>query len=90
MTVVMNSPKLDHCSVFRLYVSLTDIPYWRDKKCLRSEGRSQNGDLLKFQFLVWEQDCAVHGETTPKPESTEGRPWGQPLKKAEGAPVNLG
>ena len=26
----------------------------------------------------------------PKPESTEGRPWGQPLKKAEGAPLNLG
>ena len=26
----------------------------------------------------------------PKPESTEGRPWGQPLKKLEGAPVNLG
>ena len=25
-----------------------------------------------------------------KPESTEGRPWGQPLKKLEGAPVNLG
>ena len=24
------------------------------------------------------------------PESTEGRPWGQPLKKLEGAPVNLG
>ena len=27
---------------------------------------------------------------TFKPESTEGRPWGQPLKKLEGAPVNLG
>ena len=27
---------------------------------------------------------------SPKPESTEGRPWGQPLKKLEGAPVNLG
>ncbi len=25
-----------------------------------------------------------------KPESTEGRPWGQPLKKPEGAPLNLG
>ena len=24
-----------------------------------------------------------------KPASTEGRPWGQPLKKAEGAPLNL-
>ena len=25
-----------------------------------------------------------------KPESTEGRPWGQSLKKPEGAPLNLG
>ena len=25
-----------------------------------------------------------------KPESTEGRPWGQPLKKPSGAPLNLG
>ena len=24
------------------------------------------------------------------PESTEGRPWGQPLKKPAGAPLNLG
>ena len=27
---------------------------------------------------------------TPKPESTEGRPWGQSLKKPSGAPLNLG
>ena len=26
----------------------------------------------------------------PYPESTEGGPWGQPLKKREGAPMNLG
>ena len=29
-------------------------------------------------------------ENTVKPESTEGRPWGQPLKKPAGAPLNLG
>ena len=29
-------------------------------------------------------------EAMGKPESTEGRPWGQPLKKLEGAPLNLG
>ena len=28
--------------------------------------------------------------STPNPESTEGRPWGQPLKKPAGAPLNLG
>ena len=61
--VVMNSPKLDDNSVFRLHTSLTDIPYWREDKCLQSERRNQNGDLLKFQFLVWEQVCGVHGET---------------------------
>ena len=29
-------------------------------------------------------------ECQRKPESTEGRPWGQPLKKPAGAPLNLG
>ena len=37
---------------------------------------------------------ASHELRTPltviKPESTEGRPWGQPLKKPAGAPLNLG
>ena len=28
--------------------------------------------------------------SSDKPESTEGRPWGQPLKKLLGAPLNLG
>ena len=28
--------------------------------------------------------------STVKPESTEGGSWGQPLKKREGAPMNLG
>ena len=31
-----------------------------------------------------------YGDGTLKPESTEGRPWGQPLKKPAGAPLNLG
>ena len=30
------------------------------------------------------------GGRRAKPESTEGRPWGQSLKKPEGAPLNLG
>ena len=30
------------------------------------------------------------GSGALKPESTEGRSWGQPLKKPEGAPLNLG
>ena len=60
--IVMNSPLLNHNSVFRLHASLPEIPYWGDKEGLRSEARLKNGDLAKFQFLVWEQDCGVHGE----------------------------
>ena len=37
------------------------------------------------------KEIASRGETSArKPESTEGGPWGQPLKKREGAPMNLG
>ena len=60
--VVMNSPKLDYDSEFSPYISLTDIPYWMEGKCLQPEARNQNCDLLKFQFLLWEQVCGVHGE----------------------------
>ena len=69
--MVMNSPKLNKDSVFRLHTSLTDIPYWRDDKCLQSETRNQNGDLLKLQFLVWEQVCGVHGETDVKAHANQ-------------------
>ena len=40
--------------------------------------------------------CVTCGDTVEealamaKPESTEGRPWGQSLKKPAGAPLNLG
>ena len=32
----------------------------------------------------------LHDPPEVKPESTEGGSWGQPLKKREGAPMNLG
>ena len=32
----------------------------------------------------------VYAALMDKPESTEGRPWGQSLKKPSGAPLNLG
>ena len=45
-------------------------------------------------YAVVMQDCRgrfdSEGEFSPYPESTEGRPWGQPLKKPAGAPLNLG
>ena len=40
----------------------------------------------KSQQLLEEAEYPVEA----KPESTEGRPWGQPLKKPAGAPLNLG
>ena len=33
---------------------------------------------------------ATVDEALANPESTEGRPWGQRLKKPAGAPLNLG
>ncbi len=47
---------------------------------------------------VWMKDYALIRQnfdiplptTNANPESTEGRPWGQPLKKPAGAPLNLG
>ena len=60
--IVMNSPLLNHNSVFRLHASLPEIPYWKyGMKGLKSKARLR-GSLAKFQFLVWEQDCGVHGE----------------------------
>ena len=38
---------------------------------------------------IW-LDTVITGYSDDKPESTEGRPWGQPLKKPAGAPLNLG
>ena len=52
-------------------------------------------DFLPETFPEFGQ--CVHKMLSPKstpdtlyPESTEGRPWGQPLKKPAGAPLNLG
>ena len=36
------------------------------------------------------RQAEVASRSISKPESTEGRPWGQPLKKPAGAPLNLG
>ena len=38
----------------------------------------------------WFRAYPIDGHTLRKPESTEGGPWGQPLKKPAGAPLNLG
>ena len=49
------------------------------------------GGIVAIGFLAWfffGPKKARQAEV--KPESTEGRPWGQPLKKPAGAPLNLG
>ncbi len=54
--------------------------------------------LLAFTKRLNQADKLLLGKITDvlhllkitKPESTEGRPWGQPLKKPAGAPLNLG
>ena len=46
--------------------------------------------LKSLLVMIWEALRFYLKPIQPKPESTEGRPWGQPLKKLEGAPLNLG
>ena len=51
-----------------------------------SQIRTHYPQGIEDEMAIVEQERRA----TPKPESTEGRPWGQPLKKLEGAPLNLG
>ena len=46
--------------------------------------------VVTAEPTVGSTPSATGASATPKPESTEGRPWGQPLKKPAGAPVLLG
>ena len=50
-------------------------------------GADQDGDRKAEEALIAQLYQHI-GQF--KPESTEGRPWGQPLKKPAGAPLNLG
>ena len=45
---------------------------------------------LVIQIRCPDGKCRTSLEDLSKPESTEGRPWGQPLKKPAGALLNLG
>ena len=52
---------------------------------------SPNGhDTAELDLAYGHDDGGGNPGPGPKPESTEGRPWGQPLKKPAGAPLNLG
>ena len=58
---------------------------------LRSpETIAASGDRHYVFLPIWGDRNPGPGGIYVKPESTEGRPWGQALKKLEGAPLNLG
>ena len=45
-------------------------------------------EILRMIKQLWPNQKVII--LTSYPESTEGRPWGQSLKKPSGAPLNLG
>ena len=73
-----------------------DLPFAKDSI---TSCESWKGGLAYFLFRRLDSDwlnstyfsyISPEGPSGPYPESTEGRPWGQPLKKPAGAPLNLG
>ena len=50
----------------------------------------QQAGLVKLGHVALDGTKVKANASKHKPESTERRPWGQPLKKLEGAPVNPG
>ena len=69
-----------------------NISYAASKNALVSYCFSAAAEMGKYGITVnaVRPGATQTGYITPKPESTEGRPWGQPLKKPAGAPLNLG
>ena len=64
-----------------------------DPKALRQIASPMKGLLVEFRDgrpVKVSTGHSVPERAMLKPESTEGRPWGQPLKKLLGAPLNLG
>ena len=60
--------------------TLTDVPLYAECKCHETDISSPRLQEFFGKYMTrW-----------LKPESTEGRPWGQSLKKPAGAPLNLG
>ena len=58
---------------------------------MMTRDRALAEDMVQEAFLLaWRNISSFRLGTSFKPESTEGRPWGQSLKKPEGAPLNLG
>ena len=73
--IVMNYPLLSEDSVFDPHTHLATIPYWRDDKGLRQVMPLPGGGSRSFQFLVWEQASALHGENEDRAHSNRQLVW---------------
>ena len=78
--IVWNYPLLSEDSVFDPHTHLATIPYWGDDKGLRQRMPLSDGGSRSFQFLVWEQDCPVHGENEDRAHSNRRLVWNRRRK----------
>ena len=77
-------------AVTRHLKSVCDILRHEDNHVVQTKF---GGSVQKGTYVTGLSDVdilLIVNQSSLKPESTEGRPWGQPLKKLEGAPLNLG
>ena len=70
----------------RIFINETEQSSERFRPIVESEHKRERDSSPTHGLFLF----PVPWDIAAKPESTEGRPWGQPLKKLEGAPVNLG
>ena len=96
-------PRRNHSAEFKAKVALATVRGDRTLSELASQFDVHPNQITQWKTQLLDRAAQLFGAGTgqaekpvdmkvlhAKPESTEGRPWGQPLKKLEGAPVNLG
>ena len=72
----------------RVEREVTEAMFQRRHLYYGSDDEDKEHSVRQYKNWLFEEHSTCRSAL--KPESTEGRPWGQPLKKAEGAPLNLG
>ena len=65
IVIAMNSPLLNENSNFNPFRPAHTVPYWRDGKGLKPYA-TVNERQYSLWFVVWEQQCSIHGTTTAK------------------------